>query len=205
MNGQIPQPTQVDIEFARTRLLTAIEKDRSPLWCLRLWSKYIKVRDGYRCVCCDAFEKGLQSHHVIRKSLFPWGAFELGNGITLCRSCHGKVHAEFNGRPTLALPLNAESGDDQDEWAFLFGLLHEDAQERQLDQDHFYFIGDHMLKFFMRCQGYESLYDAAINGKISRISYAHHVWTSMPELWYSNVTTGIFRNTLPKSGGTNDG
>ena len=57
-------------------------------------------------------------------------AFETGNGITLCRECHGRVHAEFNGRPDLNLPLGAEQGDDQGEWAFLFGLLRNDAIRR---------------------------------------------------------------------------
>jgi len=62
------------------------------------------------------------------------------------------VHAEFNRRPDLSVPLDAEKGDDQDEWAYLFGRLLDDAKNRGLDQDEFYFIDDHMLRFFVKVQ-----------------------------------------------------
>lgn len=153
----------LDIRRSKQALTVAIERNRSEKWILRLWSRFIKIRDGYRCVCCESKEK-VQAHHIVRKTLYPWGAFEIGNGISLCHVCHGRVHAQFNGRPDWLLPLGAEQGDDQDEWAFLFGLLLDDARSRSLDQDEFYYVGDHMLKFFMQCQGYEDLYELVAKG-----------------------------------------
>lgn len=185
----------VNIRLLKARLSTALERDRSPQWCFRLWSKFIKARDSNRCVCCES-TSSLQAHHIVRKSLYPWGVFELGNGITLCLECHQQVHAQFNGRPSLNQPIGAEGGDDQDEWAFLYGLLLSDATERCLDQDEFYFIGDHMVQFFLRCQGYEELYRSLMEGECSRLRYAHEVWRVMPESWYTDYVSKIIQLNL---------
>jgi len=138
----------------------------------------------------------LQAHHVIRKTLYPWGVFELGNGVTLCHECHGRIHAQFNGRPNLSLPLGAEQGDDQDEWAFLFGLLRDDAVRQGLDEDEFYYLGDHMLKFFVHCQGYEDLHGMVMRGEMSRIMFAHEIWRPMPQAWYTNLASEIIKLNL---------
>lgn len=191
-NKPIDSTSLVEIEAARDRLLKAVTNGRSAIWCLRLWSRYIQARDLHRCIRCDA-TKRLQAHHIVRKTLFPWGAVELGNGITLCNPCHAIFHADFNGRPDLNQPLHAQGGDDQEEWAALFSMLYDDAVARQLDQDRFYFIGDHMCQFFKRCQGYENLYEAMRAGKISRISYAYRVWQSMPEQFYKSFVPQLIR------------
>jgi len=112
------------------------------------------------------------------------------------------VHAEFNRRPDLTLPLGAESGDDQDGWAFLFGLLVEDAVDRGLDQDEFYFIGDHMLRFFVKAQGYEDLYALVQSGELSRLRFAHEVWRGMPEDFYVSFFSGILGTLLLPRGGS---
>ena len=134
--------THSDLSSIRQRKLalsTAVQKQRSAKWILRQWSRYIKERDSYRCVCCES-EEGIQAHHVVRKTLYPWGAVETGNGITLCRECHRRVHEKSNGRGDLSVPLG--EADDQDEWSFLFGLLLDDAKRRDIDQDEFYFLAD---------------------------------------------------------------
>ncbi|KGX18258.1 HNH endonuclease [Burkholderia pseudomallei] len=182
-----------NIRRNKQALISAIEKGRSDRWILRLWSRFIKVRDSYRCVCCNSKER-IQSHHIVRKTLYPWGAFELGNGITLCYECHGRVHEQFNGRPDLLLPLGAEQGDDQDEWAFLFGLLLDDARFRGLDEEEFYYLGDHMLKFFVKCQGYDDLYKLVAQGELSRIRFAHEIWRSMPQAWYTDFISELIRS-----------
>ena len=187
-----PVPSLETIRRCRLVLTRAIEKGRSSGWILRSWSRYVKTRDLFRCVCCDSTRR-IQAHHIIRKTLYPWGAFEVGNGITLCHECHGKVHAEFNGRPDLTLPLGAEQGDDQDEWSYLFGLLHEAAIQRGLSEDEFYYLGDHMLKFFVRVQGYEALHECVLRGEMSRIRFAHEIWRPMPEAWYSRFASAIVR------------
>ncbi|WP_293194618.1 HNH endonuclease [Ottowia sp.] len=180
------------IQKHRLVLATAIARNRSRTWILRSWSRFIKARDLFRCVCCES-PRRIQAHHIIRKTLYPWGVFEIGNGITLCHECHRRVHAEFNGRPDLTLPLGAEQGDDQDEWSFLFGLLRDDAVQRGLDEDEFYHLGDHMLRFFVRCQGYDALHEWVMHGEMSRIRFAHEIWRSMPEAWYTNFGSQVVR------------
>ena len=192
----LPQLVDTGLIFKRKIALnTAIEKNRSGKWILCLWSRFIRARDLYRCVCCSATEN-IQAHHIVRKSLYPWAAFETGNGVTLCYECHHRVHAEFNGRPDLSLPLGAEQGDDQDEWAFLFGLLMDDANTRELDENEFYFLSDHTLEFFVRCQGYKRLHAMVKAGQITRIRFAHEIWRNMPEAWYTNCVSEIIRLNL---------
>ena len=56
------------------------------------WAMKVKERDGYKCQECGS-KKNLEAHHII-----PWAEctyeqkYDLNNGITLCRSCHDKVH-----------------------------------------------------------------------------------------------------------------
>jgi hypothetical protein len=168
----------------------AVDKRRSSRWILQLWSRFIRERDLHRCVNCGSTD-GLQAHHIVRKTLYPWGAFDTGNGITLCHQCHRKIHERFNGRADLDSPLG--EGDDQDEWAFLFSLLLEDAIARGLNEDEFYYISDNMLKFFVNIQGNENLYNMVIQGKVSRIRFAHEAWSEMPQAWYENFLGELFR------------
>ena len=114
----------------------------------------------------------------------------------LFRSCHTRVHAEFNGRPDLSLPLGAEQGDDQDEWAFLFGLLFDDAVRRDLPQDEFYYLGDHIVEFSVQFQGYENLRELLRRGDMSRIKFAHEIWRAMPETFYANFASELIRLNL---------
>lgn len=179
-----------DIRKHRDSLVRAIARGRSDKWVLRLWSRFIRRRDGGCCINCRS-PKRVQAHHVVRKALYPWGAFETGNGISLCWDCHRKIHAQFNARPDFTLPIGAEEGDDQDEWAYLFGLLHEDACTRGLPEDEFYYIGDHMLMFFVRCQGYEELLELVAEGTMTRIRCAHEIWRTMPEAFYTNFVSEL--------------
>jgi hypothetical protein len=180
----------------RGALLSAIEHGCSDKWILRLWSRFIRFRDQGCCLNCKS-QKHIQAHHVVRKVLYHWGAFETGNGISLCRDCHRTIHAQFNSRPNFRLPIGAENGDDQDEWAFLYGLLLDDAQSRGLPEDEFYFIGKHMLLFFVRCQGYEELLELVEEGTLSRIRFAHEIWRIMPESFYANdILEIVFENSL---------
>jgi hypothetical protein len=182
-----------ELRRLRRNLAAAIDAHRSIGWCLRLWGRFVKARDLSRCVCCSS-TRDIQAHHIVRRTLCPWGTFAAGNGITLCRECHKRVHEESNGRADLTQPLG--SGDDQDEWAFLFGLLLEDATRRGLDHDEFYFLDDHMLKFFVNVQGYEDLYAMAMRGEISRIRYAHEIWQIMPRVWYTNFVAELIHANL---------
>lgn len=167
----------------KTSLERALLKGRSKKWCLRLWSNFVKNRDGYRCVNCNA-TNGIQAHHIMRQAVCPLGTFEMGNGITLCRDCHQKIHKEFNGRPLPDEPLNARGGDDQDEMAYLYGILYEDAKKRGIPQNEFYYISDELLIFFNKYQGYDEIVGRINELQISRIRLAHEMWRSMPLKWY---------------------
>ena len=178
------------IRLRKRALLSAIERHRSDRWLLRLWSRFIKTRDAFRCLCCDSVDR-IQAHHIMRRSFFPPSALDLGNGITLCPECHQRVHAEFNRKPDLSLPIGAEQGDDQDEWSFLFGLLYDDAVERGLPQNEFYDLSEPMMRLSLACQGYRELYESVIRGEMSRIRFAHEIWRPMPQGFYTRVASAL--------------
>ena len=57
----------------------------------REWSKNVRERDNYTCQECFSI-KSICAHHIK-----PWKEniekrFDLDNGITLCNSCHSKIH-----------------------------------------------------------------------------------------------------------------
>jgi hypothetical protein len=122
--------------------------------CLRLWSEFIRERDGHRCVDCHA-RRRLSAHHICRKSLLMAAEFETGNGITLCPSCHKEMHEGFNGRPNLGLPVDAQNGEKLHKMERLYSILTDDAVERGLMREEFYFLSDEVITCFKRMQGYD--------------------------------------------------
>lgn len=182
----------------KLKLDAAVSSKRSEKWCLAIWSRYIRARDDYRCVICSN-SSSIQAHHIIRRVVYLAGQFQLGNGISLCRRCHQYLHTRFNGRPKFLEPLNYRGGDDQDEIAFLYGALLEDAEARGLDKDLFYFISDEMLAFFSAYQGYTCLYDQMRAGKITRIRGTHEIWRIMPEEWYAKLAAELGQVLLLKT------
>lgn len=58
------------------------------------WRKAVYKRDGWICkICKYRGGRKLVAHHIRTYEAFPKLRFELDNGITLCRSCHCKLHA----------------------------------------------------------------------------------------------------------------
>lgn len=51
------------------------------------WRKKCLERDRHKCKLCNSLEK-LQVHHIIPISLLRKAAWEVWNGVTLCRKCH---------------------------------------------------------------------------------------------------------------------
>jgi hypothetical protein len=88
-------------------------------------------------------------------------------------------------------PISAEGGDDQDEIAAMYQVLLEDARERGLPQDEFYYIEDHMLRFFVSVQGYENMYRLVQEGKITRLQMAYCIWRDMPEVVYTRLVAAV--------------
>ncbi|MWV13733.1 HNH endonuclease [Pseudomonas sp. R-28-1W-6] len=185
-------PSEEELQDAKARLAAAIGSGRSERWCLALWSRFIRLRDGGCCLSCGSGEQ-VQAHHVFRKTIYPAGRFELGNGVALCRKCHWLLHAEFNGKPMADEPLNARGGDNQDEMAFLYGLLADKADERGLDHDEFYFISDEMLHFFNRWQGYDEFVERSCRSQLKK---AHEIWRNMPQQWYRQLADEMGRILL---------
>ncbi|WP_373387589.1 HNH endonuclease [Pseudomonas alcaligenes] len=186
---------QMELMESLIRLSQALVRGRSERWCIRLWSRYIKARDRHQCVRCQSKER-IQAHHIFRRSLYPWGWYQPGNGITLCHECHWMYHEGFNGRPDLNQPIDAQGGDNLDDVAYSFWLLLEDARDQGLSEDEFYFFEDHMLFFFVRVQGYEFFLDAVAQGQITRLRMAYEIWRRSGEM----VINDFIKANMPSWG-----
>jgi 5-methylcytosine-specific restriction endonuclease McrA len=58
------------------------------------WRYDVYVRDGFACRHCgDARGGNLHAHHIKPFADHPELRYDVGNGITLCKPCHKKVHA----------------------------------------------------------------------------------------------------------------
>jgi hypothetical protein len=144
-----------EIKLAQQKLTNAVVRERSDRYCLRLWSEFIRIRDGNRCIVCHG-TKRLVAHHIVRKSFFPQARLQRGNGITLCADCHKWPHEDFNGKPDTQQPMDAEGGDNGNLITEYFGLLVNDATARGILRDDFYFIHDRVLQSFKELQGLRS-------------------------------------------------
>lgn len=60
----------------------------SSYW-LRRWSESVRERDDHVCyVCGERKEDNCDAHHVYPKCKYPEKAYDLTNGVTVCRDCH---------------------------------------------------------------------------------------------------------------------
>lgn len=57
----------------------------------REWRTLVFKRDNWTCQECGTRGK-VHVHHVFPFAKFPEHRFDIWNGITLCHSCHGKIH-----------------------------------------------------------------------------------------------------------------
>jgi len=144
------------IEEALRRLKMAIEGGRSTKYCLALWSRFIRLRDGQRCVICYQ-DEGLSAHHIVRKSFMPEAQLQTGNGICLCGTCHKEPHQAFNRRPDLNLPMDTEGGEQIELLTAFYKALLIDARSRNVLRDDFYNFTDQLLQKFKLFQSIEPL------------------------------------------------
>lgn len=59
------------------------------------WRKAVYERDYWTCQHCEIKQKFPVAHHIKNFNDYPDLRFDVENGITLCRSCHKKVHEEI--------------------------------------------------------------------------------------------------------------
>jgi 5-methylcytosine-specific restriction endonuclease McrA len=57
---------------------------------MKTWAWQVIERDG-RCLKCGSTED-LEAHHIKTVDEAPELAVELANGMTLCKSCHHRLH-----------------------------------------------------------------------------------------------------------------
>lgn len=58
------------------------------------WRKSVYERDNYTCQHCGT-NKDLHAHHIKTFSQYPDLRYDLDNGITVCRPCHGEIHGRY--------------------------------------------------------------------------------------------------------------
>ncbi len=55
------------------------------------WRHKIYEQDNWECIECGSKEN-IIAHHVLSFADYPELRFDLDNGVTMCRSCHIKLH-----------------------------------------------------------------------------------------------------------------
>ena len=61
---------------------------------VKAWTGNVKSRDGFACQKCGS-NKNLQAHHCVPYNVMPEMAYDINNGITLCRTCHAEFHSRY--------------------------------------------------------------------------------------------------------------
>ncbi|MEY3429422.1 MAG: hypothetical protein RI930_249 [Pseudomonadota bacterium] len=62
---------------------------------MKKWRYLVFKRDGFVCQAKNCFEKkGLHAHHIKEFAKYPELRLEVSNGLTLCKSCHNKIHSK---------------------------------------------------------------------------------------------------------------
>lgn len=57
-----------------------------------IWRKAVFSRDAFTCQMCGQHGGELNAHHIKPWAIYIENRFDVSNGITLCRTCHKKLH-----------------------------------------------------------------------------------------------------------------
>lgn len=60
----------------------------------KTWRRKIYMRDEYKCRCCGSTHR-INAHHIYTYHDNQDIAFEIDNGITLCKKCHIEFHKQY--------------------------------------------------------------------------------------------------------------
>ena len=56
------------------------------------WRRLVFDRDGFHCQKCPQLGGDLQAHHIKPWAKFVNLRYDISNGLTLCKKCHGAIH-----------------------------------------------------------------------------------------------------------------
>ena len=92
--GPCPEERKRNISLARGG--DGIINKKYDMAKLVAWTKAVKERDEYICQQCNYVGvpglKDIDAHHILPKARFPQYAYDLDNGISLCKTCHKVEH-----------------------------------------------------------------------------------------------------------------
>jgi len=58
------------------------------------WRYAVYARDNYTCKVCGATNCVIHAHHIMTKHKYPDLAYDVDNGIALCKRCHESVYGK---------------------------------------------------------------------------------------------------------------
>lgn len=65
---------------------------------LAYWSTRVRKKANHTCKKCGS-TKQTEAHHIYPKSIYPKLAFQINNGICLCKQCHriaeNSIHSSY--------------------------------------------------------------------------------------------------------------
>lgn len=78
----------------------------------KAWRLAVYQRDCWTCQFCGKKPKRIVAHHWLGFLEWPEHAYDVSNGVTLCRPCHAKLHpvghrTRFQKQPVVGLPYGS--------------------------------------------------------------------------------------------------